>query len=347
MYIVLSSVVFILVLVLVLNNPDTIYIYGSKSSKYTPSNSNLKYQTLLSNDNITTKTVEPDIHISIYGVVNSSFSLSSNNFWFATGNWFIDLANDTPVFDLNMTWYNNKEPKQRIYHISNFKSTYTKDEILQNNILLTKGIANISINNQIKSQIPITIQIQKNKIMTLYYNDKIFNLHFNGQPLHGLVTAITTRNELSSNNKPYFDNMTIQKTSDNQQQNLSNQNNILPNITNNNIINNKTIIPSSIYYKSIIIPEDAGLIGNPSYYPSIIKIKEGEELIVINKDKTSHTLTSINKGDGSVSQLGIFFDTDMLQPLTSKIIDTSKLNPGVYPFECTIHTFMKGTLIVE
>jgi plastocyanin len=145
-----------------------------------------------------------------------------------------------------------------------------------------------------------------------------------------------------------------------QQNNLpDNNNNVLPNNTDNtskyndfNIINGQQqqniSIPSiTTNSSSIIIPDNAGLIGNPSFSPSVIKIKMGEKISVINNDKNYHTVTSINGENKINSQIGMLFDSGIINPQKATTVDTTKLESGQYQFECSIHPFMKGTLIVE
>ena len=140
--------------------------------------------------------------------------------------------------------------------------------------------------------------------------------------------------------------------------NNNNNNNIVPNTTDNtskyndfNIIEGQQqniSIPSiTTNSSSIIIPDNAGLIGNPSFSPSVIKIKVGEKISVINNDKNYHTVTSINGENKINSQIGMLFDSGIINPQKTTTVDTTKLESGHYQFECSIHPFMKGTLIVE
>jgi plastocyanin len=320
------------------------------------------------NNNVSLPLEDTDNNIFIKGIVDSSFSTAENNFWIATGNWSMNLKNNIPLFNLNMTWYNNKESIPRTYKIFNFEPFNTKVGSLPDNILYTNGTTNISLNNQIIPNIPITINIQKNKIMTVYYNDIIFNKHFGKEPLHGIVTSITSKDNSNFNGNFSIGDQIDQKSINLQQQqqqqqqqnNLpdNNNNNILPNNTNNtskyndsNIINGQQqniSIPSiTTNSSSLIIPDNAGLIGNPSFSPSVIEIKAGEKISVINNDKNYHTVTSINGENKINSQIGMLFDSGIINPQKTITVDTTKLESGQYQFECSIHPFMKGTLIVE
>ena len=140
----------------------------------------------------------------------------------------MNLKNNIPLFNLNMTWYNNKESIPRTYKIFNFEPFNTKVGSLPDNILYTNGTTNISLNNQTIPNIPITINIQKNKIMTVYYNDIIFNRHFGKEPLHGIVTSI-----ISNDNSNFDGNFSNGNQIDQKSIRLKNNNN---NNNNNNKI---------------------------------------------------------------------------------------------------------------
>jgi plastocyanin len=319
-----------------------------------------------SNNNNTINLPLKDIHSNIFikGMVDSTFSTAENNFWIATGNWTMELKNNVPLFNLNMTWYNNKEFTPRTYHIFNFEPFNTKVALLSDNILLTNGTTSISLNNQTINNIPITINIQKNKIMTVYYNDIIFNRHFGTQPLHGIVTSIISKDNSNLDENLSISNQVDQKSFNLKQQNNSsnynkNNNNILPiNKDNTSQYNDSNLIneqqqqkistsPITTNSGSVIIPDNAGLIGNPSFSPSIIKIKVGEKVSVINNDKNYHTVTSTSDENTNNSQIGILFDSGIIDPQKATTVDTTKLKSGQYQFECSIHPFMKGTLMVE
>lgn len=78
-------------------------------------------------------------------------------------------------------------------------------------------------------------------------------------------------------------------------------------------------------------------IENFKFIPSVITVKPGEIITVLNKDIVNHSLTSNQEG---------LFDTGLIgkdQPHTFK----TPANPGEYPFHCIPHPFMKGTLIVR
>jgi len=66
---------------------------------------------------------------------------------------------------------------------------------------------------------------------------------------------------------------------------------------------------------------------------------------VTNKDTLPHTVTS---GTGpSDPNSAKQFDTSIMEAGATADIDTTKLNPGQYPFHCTVHPYMTGKLVVQ
>jgi plastocyanin len=352
-------IIFIMLLLLFINSYTDPKIYAASVVLNNPQTAE-KEQAASSNNTINIPLKDSENNIFIYGIVDSSFSISKKILWIATGNWSMTLKNNIPAFDLNMTWFNNNGSASRTYHIFDFKPFYTESGLLPNNILITNGTTSISLNNHTEYNIPITINIEKNKIMTVYYNDDVFNRHFGNQPLHGIATSVSIKNNtISTKENPLTANNQINpKPIDTSHQNLLSNNGNLPSDTtnNSNAINNDIhngngnitlVTTAATAFSSVVIPENAGLLGNPSYYPQIVKINQGDKLLVINHDKTYHTVTSISNENLNNPQIGILFDSGTISPQKDVIADTSKLKYGDYQFECSIHPFMKGTLIVE
>jgi plastocyanin len=76
-------------------------------------------------------------------------------------------------------------------------------------------------------------------------------------------------------------------------------------------------------------------IANDAFAPAIVHVHAGEEVTFVNNDDETHTVTS---------------DTD--------VFDSGRMNekaryahtfakPGTYAYHCAIHTFMKGTIVVD
>ncbi|GAA1247305.1 hypothetical protein GCM10009665_42870 [Kitasatospora nipponensis] len=77
-------------------------------------------------------------------------------------------------------------------------------------------------------------------------------------------------------------------------------------------------------------------IKNFAFTPADLTVAPGTVITVTNQDTTAHTLTATGKE----------FDTGTLEPGKSATI-TAPTTAGSYPFICTIHPFMKGTLTVS
>jgi len=75
-------------------------------------------------------------------------------------------------------------------------------------------------------------------------------------------------------------------------------------------------------------------IVNFAYDPDPVTVEEGGKVIWINRDSDPHTATA---DDGS-------FDTGTLEE--GKLKSESFKEPGTYPYICTIHPDMKGTVEV-
>ena len=95
---------------------------------------------------------------------------------------------------------------------------------------------------------------------------------------------------------------------------------------------------------AITIPTGAATPGNPPYTPTELSVKKGETVTVTNSDNAPHTVT--NGVDASDPNVGKSFDTSLIMAGASAKIDTSTMEPGEYPFHCTVHPFMKGKLTV-
>jgi plastocyanin len=77
-------------------------------------------------------------------------------------------------------------------------------------------------------------------------------------------------------------------------------------------------------------------ISNFKFVPATVTAAHGARVAVTNNDSTAHTATADD---------GHSFDTGSVDPGASKAITVSK--PGSYPYHCSIHPFMHGTLVVK
>ncbi len=96
---------------------------------------------------------------------------------------------------------------------------------------------------------------------------------------------------------------------------------------------------------SVTILAGASTQGNPSYAPDTVSVKKGDSVSVTNKDTVPHTMT--NGKDPSDPTSGKLFDTSLISPAGSAKVATIKLSAGTYPFHCSVHPYMTGTLKVQ
>lgn len=76
---------------------------------------------------------------------------------------------------------------------------------------------------------------------------------------------------------------------------------------------------------------------NFAFVPAMLTVKAGEKITFTNRDGAKHSVTSTD---------GTSFDTGLLGKDESATF-TAPTKPGSYPFYCTLHPNMKGTLVVE
>jgi plastocyanin len=77
-------------------------------------------------------------------------------------------------------------------------------------------------------------------------------------------------------------------------------------------------------------------IDNFAFSPATLTVAGGARIAVTNDDGTAHTLTADD---------GHSFDTGSIDSRSSSTVTAPK--PGRYPFHCSIHPFMHGTLVVR
>jgi plastocyanin len=96
---------------------------------------------------------------------------------------------------------------------------------------------------------------------------------------------------------------------------------------------------------SLTILEGASVQGNPAYEPDPLTITAGDVIEVSNEDTAPHTATS---GTGVEDpESGSQFDTSIIDAGASAQIDTANLAAGDYPYYCSVHPYMLGTLKVS
>jgi len=79
------------------------------------------------------------------------------------------------------------------------------------------------------------------------------------------------------------------------------------------------------------------VISNFDFSPMSLTVAPGAKVTVVNRDSTAHTLTAAS-GDA--------FNTGDIGPGKSGTF-VAPTKPGSYPYICSIHQFMHGTLTVR
>jgi plastocyanin len=74
-----------------------------------------------------------------------------------------------------------------------------------------------------------------------------------------------------------------------------------------------------------------------AFEPSALTVAPGTKITVTNKDSAAHTVTAADKKS---------FDTDTIAP-GQTVTFTAPAKAGKYPYICSIHPFMKGTLTLR
>ena len=96
---------------------------------------------------------------------------------------------------------------------------------------------------------------------------------------------------------------------------------------------------------TLTIPQGASVQGNPSYEPDPLTVRAGDTIAVDNEDSAPHTVT--NGKDATDPNMGKLFDTSIINAGDSAEIVTADLDPGEYPFFCSVHPYMAGILYVQ
>jgi len=82
-------------------------------------------------------------------------------------------------------------------------------------------------------------------------------------------------------------------------------------------------------------PRATVTIANDAFAPAVIHVRAGDKVTFVNNDDETHTVTS----DTSI------FDSGHLDEKKRYAYTFAKA--GTYPYHCAIHTFMKGTIVVD
>jgi plastocyanin len=78
--------------------------------------------------------------------------------------------------------------------------------------------------------------------------------------------------------------------------------------------------------------------GNPDYEPDPVTIQQGDGVEWVNEDNTPHTVTSRQEG---------IFDSSLINPAASWVLNSAEIAPAEYEYYCTLHPFMTATLVIS
>jgi plastocyanin len=81
-----------------------------------------------------------------------------------------------------------------------------------------------------------------------------------------------------------------------------------------------------------------GIVISGFAFSGTLTVKPGEKVTVTNQDSAAHTLTDKKTH---------LFDTGNIDGNGGKGTFTAPTKPGSYPFGCTYHAGMEGTLVVQ
>ena len=93
------------------------------------------------------------------------------------------------------------------------------------------------------------------------------------------------------------------------------------------------------------ILDGASIMRNPNYEPKELVVNKDSTIIVNNTDTMPHTVT--NGKNASDAESGTIFDTSIINGGDSYELKLDKVNSGEYPYYCTVHPYMTGTLIIQ
>ena len=77
-------------------------------------------------------------------------------------------------------------------------------------------------------------------------------------------------------------------------------------------------------------------IANFMFHPMRVRVAPGAIIRIVNHDHVEHTLTA----------LGGIFNTGRIRYDATRVLRAPR-RAGVYPFDCTVHPFMTGAIVVS
>lgn len=102
--------------------------------------------------------------------------------------------------------------------------------------------------------------------------------------------------------------------------------------------------PEPAMKAEVTILKGSAMPQNKAFDPAEISVEKGTLIVWTNNDDTLHTVTSGVADDPD--RWSKMFDSGFLNEGEIYKLNTSKLEPGEYPYLCTLHPFMIGKVIV-
>ena len=94
--------------------------------------------------------------------------------------------------------------------------------------------------------------------------------------------------------------------------------------------------PTSSSGTNVLIPMNAQGLGSNAYSPNPVTVTAGTTVTWVNNDTTAHTSTSDTSGA---------FDTGTIAAGSSRSVTLQ--NKGTFPYHCTFHPGIVGTVVVQ
>jgi plastocyanin len=95
----------------------------------------------------------------------------------------------------------------------------------------------------------------------------------------------------------------------------------------------------------LTILEGSSIQGNPDFEPDELTVKKGDTILVDNVDTMPHSVT--NGESASDPNSAKIFDTGIIMGGESAELETSNVDAGTYPYYCSVHPYMTGSLTIE
>jgi cytochrome c oxidase subunit 2 len=96
---------------------------------------------------------------------------------------------------------------------------------------------------------------------------------------------------------------------------------------------------------TLTILEGSSIQGNPDFEPDELTVKKGDTILVDNVDTMPHSVT--NGESASDPNSAKIFDTGIIMGGESAELETSNVDAGTYPYYCSVHPYMTGSLTIE